>query len=213
MANQWGLTRGEHSLFRSLNTPHKIQDYIESKLIYNFDTEPNGDPTCYSPRVVLETNKAHCFEGSMFAAAARMINGFPGQLIDFSADQDDDHVLAIHWRSHNGRRYRGTVGMGGYHLIMYRDPIYATPRELALSFVEGYHPLRTDTRKSLRKYSAIVNLDRFDPTWITSCEPIHYIGEALNRARHYRLFPASFDQSLRAVHPDIAQANARFKGK
>jgi hypothetical protein len=54
-----GLTKAELSFLRKLNTPIKIQDYLDS-IPVNF--EKRGE-TCMSPRRVLRENKAHCIEG------------------------------------------------------------------------------------------------------------------------------------------------------
>src|SRR5258707_564965 len=60
-----------HKLLRRLSTPEKIQKYLDD-LPYN--KEKDGE-TCRSPRLVIERNTAHCFEGALFAAAALRANG------------------------------------------------------------------------------------------------------------------------------------------
>ena len=52
----FGFTEEEIKIFEKLDTPQKIQDFIEDIPI-NF--EENGD-TCKSPRMVLKTWNAHC---------------------------------------------------------------------------------------------------------------------------------------------------------
>ena len=72
------LSREEKSIFQKLNTPHKIQDFLES-LAVNF--ERNGD-TLKSPRRVLCDKNAQCFEGALFAAAVLLYHGQPPLLLD-----------------------------------------------------------------------------------------------------------------------------------
>ena len=82
------LTRGELRTLRALDTPVKIQRFLDG-LTYN------GADTCYSPRLVLRTRRAHCLEGALVAAAALRLNGRPPLLLDLEAVNDTDHVLAI----------------------------------------------------------------------------------------------------------------------
>ena len=62
----FNLTKDELKIFKKLNTPIKIQDFLDT-LSINFEKE--GD-TNMSPRQVLKHKKAHCFEGALFAATA-----------------------------------------------------------------------------------------------------------------------------------------------
>lgn len=57
------LTPRERSVFKKLSTPQKIQDFLDT-LPINF--EMSGD-TYKSPRAVLASGTAHCFEGAVFA--------------------------------------------------------------------------------------------------------------------------------------------------
>src|SRR3989338_6511085 len=88
----FGLSEKEFSILKKLNTPSKIQDFLNSLKI-NF--EENGD-TCMSPRKVLREKKAHCMEGAMLAALALKINGYPPLVVDLvSIPKDLDHVIAV----------------------------------------------------------------------------------------------------------------------
>src|SRR3972149_5352423 len=85
-----GLNKKELRILKSLDTPKKIQDFL-NKIPINF--EKDGE-TCFSPRGVLKNNKAHCMEGALFAAAALRVNGEKPLVVDLLAnDSDDDHVL------------------------------------------------------------------------------------------------------------------------
>src|SRR5215467_12715493 len=55
-----------HKLLRRLSTPEKIQRYLDD-LPYN---KERAGETCRSPRLAIEFNTAHCFEGALLAAAA-----------------------------------------------------------------------------------------------------------------------------------------------
>src|SRR5580704_10176495 len=103
------FTRPERAVFRSLNSPEKIQRFLDQELAY--DKEPDG-PRCRSPRVALRDRTAHCMEGALFGAAALRMLGHPPLLLDLEAVNDDDHVLAIfqvhdHWGALAKSNYSG----------------------------------------------------------------------------------------------------------
>src|SRR3989344_7250440 len=95
----YGLNKEEIKLFKSLNTPRKIQDFLDTIPI-NF--EPTGD-SFLSPREVLKQNRAHCIEAACLAAAILRFHGYPPLIVDLTAVRDDeDHVIAVfkqheHW--------------------------------------------------------------------------------------------------------------------
>jgi hypothetical protein len=98
---------------------------------------------------------AHCFEAALFAAAALRINGWPPLILDLVAVRDSDHVIAVYkiggcW---------GAVALSNFSGIRFREPIYRTVRELAISYFEDYFNLEGE--KTLRQYSRPVNLSRF----------------------------------------------------
>lgn len=88
----FGLNKEEIKILKSLNTPKKIQDFL-NKLPINF--EEDGD-TCMSPRKVLRENKAHCIEGALLAAIALRVNGERALIVDLEATKKDfDHVICV----------------------------------------------------------------------------------------------------------------------
>ena len=168
-----------HKLLRNLSTPERIQKFLDD-LPYNKEKE--GE-TCRSPRLVVEHNTAHCFEGALFAAAALRASNRPPLILDLEAVRDDDHVIAV-YRT-NG--YWGAIGKSNYAGLRFRSPVYRTLRELALSYFEHYYNLRGE--KTLRAYSRPVNLARFDSmNWMTSEEPLWVIPEYLCTISHTPIF-------------------------
>lgn len=189
----FGFTRDEMAILRPLSTPRKIQDYLDT-LGMNF--EKNGD-SCRSPRCVLREQEAHCMEGAMLAAVALRIAGFKPLVMDLKATEDDeDHVVALfqinkHW---------GALSKTNHGVLRYREPVYRTVRELALSFFHEY--FLKDGRKTLRSYSVPVNLSRFDAQgWMTDEENVWYIPEFLDDARHFPILSKSQIAGLRRADP------------
>jgi len=87
--NSWGLTPAELRKLRSLKDPHGIQRLLDA-MPYHLEN------SAWSPRRVLAENTSHCYEGALFAAAALRVNGYPPLIIDFEAEHDTDHVLAVY---------------------------------------------------------------------------------------------------------------------
>jgi hypothetical protein len=174
-----GFSSAERAVFRRLNTPEKIQRYLDCEIVYN--KERDG-PTCRSPRRVMRDRTGHCMEGALFGAAALRMLGYPPLLLDLEAVRDDDHVLAIfrlrgHW---------GAVAKSNYTGLRYREPVYRTLRELAMSYFEHYYNLKKE--KTLRRYSRPVNLRRFDSIgWMTAEEDVWAIPEYLCGIAHQPL--------------------------
>ena len=175
------FTAAERAVFRQLSTPAKVQRFLDCDLAYNKEL---GGITCRSPRRVLRDRTAHCMEGALFGAAALRMMGHPPLLVDLEAVRDDDHVLAVfrlrgHW---------GAVAKSNYSGLRYREPVYRTLRELAMSYFEHYYNLRQE--KTLRRYSRPVNLRRFDSIgWMTAEEDVWAIPEYLCEISHRPLLP------------------------
>ncbi len=180
-------TEEERAFLAQLDTPWKIQEFLDS-ISYNTDSQTR------SPRRVMRDSKAHCTEGAIFAAAALRFHGYPPLVIDLRAENDDDHVIAIY-------RVRGLIGAvakSNFSGLRFREPIYRTYRELALSYFELY--FNTLGEKSLRSYSRPLDLSTFDAlNWMTTEEDIAWIGERLDALRHYPLIDELTAQNLHPV--------------
>jgi Transglutaminase-like superfamily len=177
----FGLSRQETALLKTLRTPEKIQRFLDEEVRYN--KEPAG-PTCRSPRRVLRDRVAHCIEGAMLAAAALRVQGLPPLILDMEAARDDDHLLALF----RYQGYWGAVAKSNYSGLRFRDPVFRNIRELVLSYYELYYNLEGE--KSLSAYSRPVNLSRFDPIgWMTAEEELWEINDYLCAIPHTPVRP------------------------
>ena len=184
-----GLNKREVKVLKSLNTPGKIQDFL-NRIPINF--EEKGD-TCMSPRMVLKNRKAHCIEGAMLAAAALRVNGEKPLVVDMTATKKDfDHVICVFKK--DGKW--GAIGKTNHAVLRYREPIYKSIRELVMSFFHEYFD--DDGKKNLRSYSAPVDLSRFDHfNWMASEEDIWYIPDYLEKIKHFPILTRSQIAGLR----------------
>jgi hypothetical protein len=173
-----GLTPEEGHVLAALRTPHHVQTFV-ADLRANFETD--GD-TLRSVRGVLRHRQAHCIEAAFVAACALWLHGDPPLLMDLTAAPgDSDHVVALFRR--NG--CWGAISKSNHAWLRWRDPVYRTLRELAMSY---FHEYFNKGRKTLRTYSASFDLRRFaSEAWITGEESCWEVGGALDDARHYRL--------------------------
>jgi len=179
-----GFTPKELRKLRSLKDPHGIQKFLDAMPYHLADT-------AWSPRVVLRENTSHCFEGAMLAAAALRANGYPPLVIDFEAERDTDHVLAIY----KTRGHWGAVAKSNYTGCRYREPVYRTLRELALSYFEVYFNLAKE--RSLRTFSRPVNMARFDYlNWMTTDKPLWFVADYLFTISHTPLLRPGMSKRL-----------------
>ena len=138
--------------------------------------------TAWSPRRVLREQTAHCLEGGIFAAAALRVLGYPPLLVDLEAEHDTDHVIAVY----KVRNHWGALAKSNFTGCRYREPVYRSLRELALSYFNTYVNLRGE--RTLRLYSRPINLRRFDAfDWMTSEESVWFIANYLCDISHHPL--------------------------
>lgn len=191
------FNRAEMKILKRLNSPRKIQDWLGTIPI-NF--EKDGE-TCRSPRRVLRDQTAHCLEGAMLAAAALWSRGKPPLLLDLkSAAPDSDHIVTLF--QFRGRW--GAISKTNHAVLRYREPIYCSVRELALSYFHEY--FLDNGWKTLRSYSRPLNLARFRKRrWTVAEENLWYIPEALDDLPHTSIL--NFSPSLlRQADPIEIQA-------
>jgi hypothetical protein len=195
------FTPAELRKLRSLKDPYGIQRLLDDMPYHLADT-------AWSPRRVLREGTSHCFEGATFAAAALRVNGYPALVFDLEAEHDTDHVVAIY----RVRGHWGAIAKSNYTGCRYREPVYRSLRELAMSYFEVYFNLRRE--RSLRTFSRPVNLARFDDReWMTTEKELWFVAEYLFTIHHFPLLTTAMikdlhrldDRSFRAGCVDRAE--------
>lgn len=178
----------ELSILSRLRTPERIQWFHDDKIAYN---KEKGGPTCRSPRRVLRDRTAHCLEGALFGAAALAVQGFEPLLLDLEAVRDDDHVLALFRQ----RGCWGAIAKSNYAGLRFREPVYRSLRELAMSYFEHYY--NPQGEKTLRSYSRPVKMQRFDRIdWMIAQEDLWPISDYLFSIPHSRLITNAVERRL-----------------
>jgi hypothetical protein len=185
------LSPAEHRLFARLDTPQKIQDFLD-KLPVNFSL--NGD-TAMSPRSVLNARMAHCSEGAIFAAAVLAYHGRPPLLMDIRAlPSDQDHIIALF----RERGLWGAISKTNHAVLRWRDAIYASPRELAMTYAHEY--CLPGGKKSMLSFSKPFLLTRFAPkNWVTAPEDLDWLLVELDTSPHIPIAPRQAMRKRRRV--------------
>jgi hypothetical protein len=174
-------------LLKPLASPIKIQEYLDS-IPYNTTKRT------LSPLLVMKERMAHCMDGGMFAASALRRLGYPPLIVDLTAENDDDHIIAV-FREGN---CWGAIAKSNTTVLRFREPVYRSLRELSMSYFDVYYNL--NSQKTLRGYSRAMDLSRFDDRdWETTGEDLEFIGNSTYKVRHYPLVTKKQIRSLNKV--------------
>lgn len=148
----------EKKVLDSLRTPNQIQDFVDK---LPFDHSDNT----FSVRQTLKHRTGDCFSCGLLAAYCLSRMGHPPLLLGMECDPTLDepgHVI-VPYRQ-NG--LWGAISKSSYTGIRGRDPVYASVRELVMSYFEFL--VSKDGMKILRTYGDPFNLNKVDPAhrWI-----------------------------------------------
>jgi hypothetical protein len=145
----------------------------------------------------------------VYAAAALETLGHLPLIVDMEAKNDDDHVIAVYhsdgW---------GAIAKSNTTMLRAREPVYRSVRELVMSYFDGY--FNVDGYKSLRNYSAPVNLRRFDSLlWRITENQLDQIQAYLHIVKHYPVITRKMERALAQAEPMVVRAcflNSNRKG-
>ncbi len=147
-----------------------------------YNTEKGGE-TLRSFRGVIRTGTAHCLEAALAAAVIMEQHGYPPLVLSFESIDLLDHVIFV-YRTASGW---GSVARSRDPGLHGRKPLFATPRALALSYVESY----VDLTGGIKSY-AVVDLravmGAYD--WRLSEANVWKVEQVLLDWPHRRLVPS-----------------------
>ena len=189
-----GWTSEEIRFLKTLNNPDKIQSFLDS-------IDYNPDYTSRSPRWVIKTRTAHCFEGALFAAAALQFIGHKPLIVDMLAEDDDDHVIAVF----KVDGYWGAVAKSNFTSLRFREPVYRSVRELVMSYFDFF--FNTNGYKSLRSYSLPFDLSFYESrNWTTTDEDLEYIGNKIESLHHFPVVTPKMIRNLSIASDSMLKA-------
>ena len=178
------FTKEERRMLQRLNTPDKIQEFINNNLQYDF--EENGET--FSPfRDVIRKRKAHCLEGALFACGTLYYHGYPPRIVCMEA-RDIDHNIAIY--RING--CWGSVAQSRDENLKGREARFRSIKDLVMSYYPYYWDFfskdQDKTNLTMRGY-ATINLNTVDISWIFSEKGVVRVVNLLWGAKYRFLFP------------------------
>ncbi len=187
-------SKSEEKVLRELSTLPKIQNYLN-------DLTYNASDFSGSPRMVIKTQKGHCFEGALLAAAALEFHGAKPLVVNLYAHHDDNHILTV-VKTQTGW---GSLSKSNTTLLRGRMPIYKTVRELVMSYFDFY--FNTKGQFALHSYTSPVNLNRFKNwDWRTSEKTLSPLSEEISILPHHSCVDLKTLKSLPKVGQEIKKA-------
>lgn len=161
-----------------LRTPLAVQRWLNA-LPYNTET---GGETLRSFRGVIRTGTAHCLEAALSAATIMEQHGYPPLVLSFESIDLLDHVIFV-YRTGTGW---GSVARSRDPGLHGRRPLFATPRALALSYVESY----VDFTGGIKAYAVVDLRVMADYDWRLSDRNVWKVEQMLLDWPHRRLIPS-----------------------
>lgn len=159
-----------------LNTPEKIQKFIDTKITYDPIREDR------SVSQVVEDGMGECYNGALFATACLLNAGIESSVIELLAKDDEEHILCVYKK--NG--CWGSIAQSKFLGLKGRNPIYLNIRDLAVSYREFYFTLE-DGRYSLASFTNPVNLKKYNYKWLTDSATVIKMGKDIRKSKHFTL--------------------------
>jgi hypothetical protein len=145
------LTGPERKLIHSLDSPGKIQGFLDQEIRYSPEDADR------SPLRVLRERIGHCLDGALFAAATlRLIGHSPLILQLLPNDHDDDHMVAL-YRAFN---CWGAIGQSNFAGLRFREPVYRSLRELVMSYFDNF--FNQEGEKTMLGYRRPIQMAKYD---------------------------------------------------
>ena len=179
------FNKEEQRLINKLNTPWKIQKFVNSigyntgKRISVFD--------------VLREKKGDCLEAAIFACFVLQEHKIKSFLIDLTAVRDEDHVLCVF----KVKGLYGAIAQSKFLGLRYRYPVYKSLRELAMSYFDNYFSFQGYL--GLRAHSVPMYL-KFTPENLTNPKFVKETEARFSDIGHKSLVPKNI--KLNPVNKD-----------
>jgi hypothetical protein len=200
------LSPANRKIFAGLKSPIAIQEYLDS-IPYV------GEELNRSPLRVMQDRQGHCLDGGLFAAAALRRLNFPPLILDLVPEPgtDDDHVLALFQGRDN---LWGAVAKSNFSGLRFREPIFRTLRELAMSYFEAFYNVQG--QKTLRGYTRPLLLSAFDHhDWETTESGVEVVNRRLYSMKMIPLISSQAAATLSQVDKrayDAGMLGVNFDG-
>ena len=113
-------------------------------------------------------------------------------MVDLTAvKDDDDHVITVF--KHNG--HWGAISKTNHAVLRYRDPVYTSIRELAMSYFNEY--FLDSGKKTMRSYSAPFGLSKYGSDWLVSKKNLWKLFDGFMASKHFSVLDKKTIRDLR----------------
>lgn len=153
------------------SSPEKVQIYLRN-LKYN--KEENGE-TLMSAFSAAKSQKAHCLEAALLAAAILEKKDYPPLVMSLESQDNLDHVIFVYQK--NGKW--GSIGRSRDEGLHGRKPQFRNLKDLAMSYYEPY----IDKTGCITGYQ-IANLDNIKINWRYSLKNVWKVERYLIELKH-----------------------------
>ena len=169
------FSKQELDIIGGLDTPEKIQKFIDSEIKYDPMREDR------SVKEVLSDKLAECYNGALFATACLLNQGVDASVVELLARDDEEHVLCVYKKD---GKY-GSIAQSKYLYLRSRNPMYETVRDLVVSYMEFYFSF--NGHFSLSSFTNPLNLTKYKLKWLYDGKTVIKMARDLRRSKHFVL--------------------------
>ena len=162
-------------LVDGLDTPEKIQNFIDLEIEYDPDREDR------SVEEVIADRKGECYNGALLATLCLLNQGVKASILEMLAREDDEHILCVY----DKKGKFGAIAQSKFLGLKGRNPMYDTIRDLVVSYKEFY--FAWDGRFSLESYTNPIALEKYNMKWVYDPKTVVRMARDLRRSKHVAL--------------------------
>ena len=170
------LTPETLSVIKELDTPDKIQKYIDTEIKYDSTREDRTIDEVATDKI------AECYNGALLATACLIYHGYEASIIELLAKDDEEHIICVY--KENGGF--GSITQSKFLGLKGRKPIYSSIHDLAVSYMEFYIAFE-DGHYSLESHTDWFPIDKYNLEWLSNRETIVKMEKDLRKEEHFNL--------------------------
>lgn len=171
------LSVRERHIIRRLSAPSKVQQFVDDITYNNDDRVSIVD--------VVRTRRGDCLEAAVFASVVLTYHKIPNSLVGLKSVRDEDHALCVFRQAHG----YGAIAQSKYLGLRYRNPVYASHRELAMSYFESYFNYFGEY--TLRAFSKSLQLESISNAQLSDSAFMWDLDDRLSELPTTQLVPVS----------------------
>ena len=169
------FTPAELKLIDGLDTPEKIQNFIDGENGYDTEREDR------SVKEVVADRRGECYNGALLATFCLLCHGTHASVLEVLARDDEEHILCLY--KQKGKF--GSIAQSKFLGLKGRNPMYDTVRDLIVSYQEFF--FAWDGRFSLDSYTNPIDLKKYDMKWVYDPKTVVQMGKDLRQAKHFKI--------------------------